>query len=224
MATVAITYFSDVLCVWAYIAQLRVDEVKSSFKSQVSFEHRFCPIFGDTARKIATQWGKHDGYDRFNVHLLHSAAAFPELTLDTRIWRATRPASSTGAHVFLKAVQIAETRGLFVEGTAERVLIAFRAAFFEQAQDIARWEVQCAVAFGVGVDVAVIEPMIRDGSAYAALAADYQDAEKLGVQGSPTFVLNDGRQKLYGNVGYRIIEANIQELLRDPHPDQASWC
>ena len=44
------------------------------------------------------------------------------------------------------------------------------------------------------------------------------------VQGSPTFVLNDGRQKLYGNVGFRIIEANIQELLREPKPDQASWC
>jgi hypothetical protein len=24
------------------------------------------------------------------------------------------------------------------------------------------------------------------------------------------------RQKLYGNVGYRIVEANIQELLADP--------
>jgi hypothetical protein len=36
--------------------------------------------------------------------------------------------------------------------------------------------------------------------------------------------LNDGRQKLYGNVGFRIIEANIQELLRAPVGDQASWC
>jgi hypothetical protein len=37
-------------------------------------------------------------------------------------------------------------------------------------------------------------------------------------------VLNGGRQKLYGDVGYKIIEANIQELIRDPHPDHASWC
>jgi hypothetical protein len=29
--------------------------------------------------------------------------------------------------------------------------------------------------------------------------------------------------KLYGNVGYRIIEANIQELLADGG-DRASWC
>jgi hypothetical protein len=44
------------------------------------------------------------------------------------------------------------------------------------------------------------------------------------VKGSPTMILNQGRQKLFGNVGYRIIEANIQELLREPNPDQASWC
>lgn len=30
--------------------------------------------------------------------------------------------------------------------------------------------------------------------------------------------------KLYGDVGFRIIEANIEELLRVPGDDQASWC
>jgi len=44
------------------------------------------------------------------------------------------------------------------------------------------------------------------------------------IEGSPSFVLNEGRQKLYGNVGFRIIEANIQELLRAPGTDQVSWC
>ena len=44
------------------------------------------------------------------------------------------------------------------------------------------------------------------------------------IEGSPTFVLNEGRQKLYGNVGFRIVEANIAEMLRQPDPDQASWC
>ena len=31
-------------------------------------------------------------------------------------------------------------------------------------------------------------------------------------------------QKLYGNVGFRLMEANIQELLRAPGTDEASWC
>ena len=71
----------------------------------------------------------------------------------------------------------------------------------------------------------IVKNLVIAGTlAFAALASDYQDANSMGVQGSPTFVLNDGRQKLYGDVGYKIIEANIQELIRDPHPDHASWC
>lgn len=224
MTTVPITYFSDVLCVWAYIAQLRVDEVKAEFKDSVQFDLRFCSVFGDTARKISTQWGAQVGYQRFNAHVLHSASRFPEVKVHPDVWLTTRPASSTGAHLVLKAVQLAEQSGQSAKGTAERAMIAMRAAFFERAEDIGQWEVQRSIVQEAGADVDAIDRCIRDGSAFAALASDHHDAEKIGIQGSPSFVLNDGRQKLYGNVGYRIIEANIQELLRDPHPDQASWC
>jgi hypothetical protein len=43
------------------------------------------------------------------------------------------------------------------------------------------------------------------------------------LEGSPSFILNEGRQKLFGNVGYRIIEANVAELLEN-QGNQASWC
>jgi hypothetical protein len=42
------------------------------------------------------------------------------------------------------------------------------------------------------------------------------------MEASPNFVLNEGRQKLYGNIGFRSIEANIQELLRAPRANEAS--
>jgi hypothetical protein len=34
----------------------------------------------------------------------------------------------------------------------------------------------------------------------------------------------DRRRKLYGNIGFRLLDANIQELLRAPRSDEASWC
>ncbi|MGA0604221.1 DsbA family oxidoreductase [Caulobacter sp. KR2-114] len=224
MAKVPITYFSDVLCIWAFIAQRRVDEAKATFDGQVAFEPRFCAVFGDTARKIAAQWGARGGYDGFNAHLLQAAAAFPEAPVNPAIWRDVRPASSTGPHLFLKAAQLAERDGAIAPGAAERATWALRRAFFEDARDIARWDVQCEAGRAAGVDPSAVESLIHDGRAFAALATDYQDAAAMSIAGSPTFVLNDGRQKLYGNVGYRILEANIQELLREPHPDQASWC
>lgn len=224
MKPVPITYFSDMLCVWAYIAELRVRAVKAAFGAQVRVEHRFCSVFGDTARKMATTWRDKGGYEGFNAHLRQAAAAFPELTLNPDIWLSVRPPSSTGAHLFLKAVELSETAGECAAGTTDRAMWALRQAFFKDARDIARWDVQCDVGGKSGADISRIEALVHNGRAFAALASDHQAAEAMGVQGSPSFVLNDGRQKLYGNVGFRIIEANIQELLRTPQPDQASWC
>ena len=221
MKTVRITYFSDVLCVWAYIAQLRVDAVKTEFGGKVVIEPRFCPVFGDTSAKIAGKWGD---YDRFADHLLQSVAAFPEVRLSPDIWRKAKPASSLSPHLFLKGAQLAEAAGRWAPGKAAEVTQAMRSAFFAEARDIAAWDVQRAVARERGADASAVDHLIHSGEAFAALSADYQEADALHIAGSPSFVLNEGRQKLYGNVGYRIIEANVQELLREPNPDNASWC
>lgn len=42
--------------------------------------------------------------------------------------------------------------------------------------------------------------------------------------GSLTFLLNERNQKLYESVGFRMIEANIADFLRDHGNNDASWC
>lgn len=222
MKTVPVVHFSDVLCVWAYIAQVRVDFIKANYGEQVSFDLRFCPVFADSHRKIAAAWKGGDAFERYNAHLRAAAGAFPEIVFNPGVWLGARPASSTGVHLFLKAAQLADRAG--GEDRATGLIWRMRCAFFQDLRDISQWDVQCAVGREAGLDIDQITALVHDGGAYAALASDYQDAEALGVKGSPTFVLNEGRQKLYGNVGYRIIHANIQELLSEPNPDQASWC
>jgi predicted DsbA family dithiol-disulfide isomerase len=131
------------------------------------------------------------------------------------------------AHLFLKAIQLGErdpaTRGQR-PGTFDQAMWAFRRAFFKECRDISRLDVQREIAAALGADVGVTEERIRSAAAFAALAADYQEADKLRIEGSPSLVLNQGRQKLYGNVGFRLIEANVQGLLRTPAGDDASWC
>ena len=112
------------------------------------------------------------------------------------------------AHLVLKAVQILD------EAQCEPVLSEIRRAFFERCLDVASWPVLKSCLASVGVSV---EP-------HADLEADYRDRDALMVQGSPTFILNEGRQKLYGNVGYKVLEANIHELLETPNAGAASWC
>lgn len=229
MNAVDITYFSDVLCIWAYAAQARIDTVKKKFGDTVRIEHRFCSVFGNTVQKIPAAWKDKGGYEGFNSHLQQTAAKFPHIELDPEVWLKTRPATSMSPHLFMKALQqwIHEAGALEAQsesGIFDRVMWGFRCAFFRDGRDISLWGVQREIAQSLGVDIAAIEKHIHSGAAFAQLASDYQDADKMRIEGSPSFVLNEGRQKLYGNVGFRIIEANIQELLRAPRGDQASWC
>lgn len=229
MSVIEVTYFSDVLCIWAYASQARLDAVRITFADAVRIKHQFCSVFGDTARKITSTWKDKGGYDAFNAHLRQVAARFPHIQVHPEVWLKVRPPTSASAHLFMKAVQHWEhelriTPPPSAVSIFDQALWAFRCAFFRDCRDIACWDVQCEVASAVGVDINAIERIIYNGSAFASLAADYQDADTLRIEGSPSFVLNEGRQKLYGNVGFRLIESNIQELLRAPREDEASWC
>ena len=228
MKVAEMTYFSDVLCVWAYVSQARIDAVKSKFGTAVRIDDRFCSVFGDTDGKIASSWKDRGGHQGFNAHLRQVAARFPHVQLHPDLWLTIRPASSASAHLFLKAVQLREHESGMDQdrspGLFDRVTLNFRHAFFRDGRDIARWETQCEIAAAAGVDIDAVARCIHSGLAFARLAADYQDADKMRIEGSPSFVLNEGRQKLYGNVGFRLLEANIQEFLREPHGDEASWC
>lgn len=224
---VDVTHFSDVLCVWAYISEARIDALKEKFGGSLRLSYRFCSVFGDTAGKIKSAWKDKGEYQGFNSHLRHVAEKFPHIEVHPEIWLKTRPLSSASPHLFLKAVQQWDQQTVAQAGAAsifERVASAFRRAFFGDCGDISRWNVQCEIAQRFGADIDAIEKLIHSGAAFARLAADYQDADKMRIEGSPSLVLNEGRQKLYGNVGFRIIDANIQELLRAPRADDASWC
>jgi predicted DsbA family dithiol-disulfide isomerase len=229
MSVVEVTYFSDFLCVWAYVSQARVNAVKEKFGDAVRIEHRLCSVFGDTARKITSTWKDKGEYEGFNLHLREVAERFPHIEVHPDIWLKTRPLTSASTHLFVKAVQqwSRESRATGSQSPPhilDNVMWAFRCAFFRDCRDISRWDIQCEIAEALGVDIGAIEERIHSGIAFARLAADYQDADKMRIEGSPSFVLNEGRQKLYGNVGFHLMEANIQELIRSPRTGEASWC
>ena len=213
-----LTYYSDILCIWAYIAQARVDEVSKQFSDDVSIEYRFCSVFGDSSHKIGVGWAQKGGYSGFSEHLREVVAEFDHLNLHSEIWQKNRPASSTPAHIVLKAVQRLD------ESQCTPLLKQLRTDFFENCRDISSWAVLVDSLEASEISVNDVRELIDSGEAHADLEADYRDQKALMVQGSPTFILNDGRQKLYGNVGYGVIEANIKELLHSPAAGAASWC
>ncbi len=223
MERLPIDHFSDVLCIWAYCAQVRVDEVRKAFGDAVAIRYRFVPVFGSTEHKIGAGWATRGGFPAYAKHVRSVAERFPHVQVHPDAWERVRPASSCAPHLFLKAVQLIEGASS-AGGLFERAAWAVRLAFFRDARDVATTAVQLEIAEAVGVPRSALEPLLADGRAMAAMFEDVEAQTAQKIEGSPTLVFNEGRQKLYGNVGYRVIEANIEELLRAPNPQAASWC
>ncbi len=223
MQPIRIFYFSDVLCVWAYIAQVRLDELKTTFPTQISIESHFTPVFGDARRKLTQRWQDKGGLAGYNQHVREVAAKFEHVSIHPEIWMQTIPTSSTACHLLLRAVKLLEERGVVGVGAMENLTWALRQAFFTELIDISDRKIQLQIAKKLGLPVNKIKAEIDSGTAYAELSRDFDLTKEHHVTVSPTLLFNEGRQRLNGNVGYRVIEANIRELLTNP-ANEHSWC
>lgn len=213
-----IEYYTDVLCVWAWIAQRRVEELNAQSGSQILFQHRYIDLFGDTVTRIHQQWADKGLYDGFCDHVCQSAAPYTSAPVNPDVWHKTRPCTSSNAHMVIKAVELAQG-----EQAAIAFALAVRKAFFIEAQDIGCLDVIFALARQQGFETDSVQQEINNGRAIASLMADYQKGKQQAIKGSPSYVIDEGRQTLYGNIGYRVLFANINELLKHPG-DEASWC
>jgi predicted DsbA family dithiol-disulfide isomerase len=153
------------------------------------------------------------------------AKKFDHIMVHPDIWTKDTPTSSLSCHLFLHAIQLLEIKGIVPksERIFERTMWAFREAFFTKLANISDRQIQFAIAEELGLSIAAIQAQIDSGEAYALLSKDFDLIKEHTVTVSPTLIFNEGRQRLNGNVGYRVIEANIRELLHNP-PEGQSWC
>lgn len=230
---VRIDYFSDVLCIWAYGGQVRVDELARRFGDDIELHYRFIPIFAAAHAHIDKNWQDSGGFAGYGEFVQEVAANWSHVDCHPGTWVDVQPASCSSAHLVIKAVAQLEAHGtvdneihasLADKTRFEALLWSVREAFFKHGQDVARFAVLQPLVEAVGVDWAEVMTVIENGEAFAALAEDEALRQQYGLQGSPSFVLNEGRQILYGNVGYRIIDANVEALCRQAQTvDGASW-
>jgi len=229
---IRISYFSDMLCVWAYIAQIRLDELRQQYGEQIEINYHFIPLFGCTENRIGLGWNDRGGYSGFARHVKSVCEEFDHVEVHPDIWIENRAKTSAISHLFLKAIQLLEEKSMLSaakdslangHSVFEEVTWRVRLAFFKLNMDISRLDCLYSIAEELMLPVDPIAERISNGTAMAALCRDAELRDQFRVEGSPTYVLNEGRQKLYGNLGYKIIEANVQEILYRPE-NQATWC
>ncbi len=223
MAKITLDYFTDVLCIWAYVAQIRLDELHQQFDQDIQVNEHFITLFGNTEKRIGEGWKNKGGFDGFNQHVMHVAEQFPHLKINPNVWKTCRPASSANSHLFLKSVQLLVNENKISAKKFQQLIWNIRSAFFKDALDISDSKILQKLAEELSLPIDLIQHKLDNGLAIAALCSDMEMREQFKLEGSPTYLLDNGRQKLYGNVGYRILEANVQELLERPE-GIASWC
>jgi predicted DsbA family dithiol-disulfide isomerase len=221
MPTVPITHFSDVLCIWAYINQIRTRELQVNFPDEVEFHFRYFNVFGDVHSKMETNWGERGGLEAYAEHVQGVVAGFSHVTLNKNVWRKNIPVSSMPAHLLIAAARLWDKEQN--SNVAPLLDVAIREAFFGAAVDVSNFQELFAIAAEQALDIGDIKDKLNSGRAHALVAQDLKVAADLGIKSSPTLTFNAGRQTLSGNVSYRILEANIRELTRYTD-DQQSWC
>lgn len=222
-----VVYFSDLLCVWAYAGQVRVDELRAQMGGKIRLLDRFLNVYGDVPNRIQKHAGDAtDPAATYAARMRAVAARFDHTEMSERCFTDVCPQSSNQAHLVLCAV-----RGMVADGqhgdaeALPKLIRKIRLAFFEEALDVGQLDVLFELLEAEGVARGSVEKRLADGTAMAALSGDLLEKDSLSITGSPTYVLDGGRQKLFGNVGYRVVAANVQELLEaDAHRSGASWC
>ncbi|MFO0629248.1 MAG: DsbA family protein [Polyangiales bacterium] len=219
--TLPVVYYFDLLCVWAYVGRIRVDELRQTFGEGVTLDYRFVSVFGDARRRLAARWADKGGMAGYAAHVRSVVAGFDHVALHPDTWEKVAPYSSGNAHMFLAAVRLLDAEG--GAPAFDRAVVRLQRAFFGEARDVGARQVLFEVAEELDLPRASLARLIDSGAAHAELARDAELAREQAVTMSPTLVLNEGRQRLVGNVGYRVIEANVRELLNRPG-EQHSWC
>ncbi|MFL0811233.1 MAG: DsbA family protein [Agarilytica sp.] len=223
MTPIKITHYSDVLCIWAYISQIRVDELLAKFGERISLEYHFMPVFGDAHRKIVNNWQDRGGVEAYHKHIAALQEEFEHIRLHPKVWIDPTPRSSMPAHLYLAAARLLEEEGHVPHGAFRQFLKHMRESFFVDNRDVSNCEILKEIVSDSPLPTEQVENLITCGKAYAALSHDFHMVNELNINSSPTLIFNENRQRLAGNVGYKIIEANVNELLELPIGGQ-SWC
>ncbi|MDX2505415.1 MAG: DsbA family protein [Gammaproteobacteria bacterium] len=222
-----IDYYSDVLCIWAYAAKIKIDEMKKQFADQISINYRYSPQFVDMHTMLNNNWADKGGLQGYNKMMHKLNEMFPYVEVHPEIGLKNLPHSSASCHQFLKAIDLLEQREEIKSDDVQNTLLEqadwlIRLGYFRDAQDVSHQSVLMSIAEQLKLPAAPLETLLTNGEAMAAMASCTTDDKQKLIEGSPTFVLNEGRQRLYGNIGYHIIDANIRALLEEPE-DKPGW-
>lgn len=213
MVRMRIDVWTDIICPFCTIAKAELDKALESFPhaDAVVVVPRSFELHPGAPVELTTEYlEKKYGW---SPELLarqcdHIDARARELGL-TYNWRPSINAPTLDAH---RLVKLAATSGL-----ARSAEDAFMHAYFTAAQDVSDHEVLREVAASVGLDARRVEEVLASNEFADAVAADTAEARRLGVTGTPFFLI-DGRYTLSGAQPAEVLGEALTTVWAEIHP------
>ena len=122
------------------------------------------------------------------MHLRQVTSKFPNIEVHPEVWLKTRPVTSANAHLFMRAVKQCENDSTERSSTFDQLMWAFSRVLQKFPRHFPLGH-PMRDSGDLGADIGAIEERIHSGAALAALAADYQDADKMRIEGSRVWCL-----------------------------------
>jgi predicted DsbA family dithiol-disulfide isomerase len=208
---IPLQYWTDPLCIWAFVAQERLDRLLERHP-QIDIAYHIVPVFGSIPHRFREGSWANSGPEGRAAATQRIASERGIEGVSGRVWVDDPPASSWPVGAAAKAGFAMEARDEADTGCGAAYLLALRKAFFLDDRNIAKRIVQLEVGEACGLDPTVLAVNLDDGSAMAALYEDHIEREALKLQGSPTWVFDGGRAQLYGNFDEHILDATVASL------------
>jgi predicted DsbA family dithiol-disulfide isomerase len=216
-------FYTDPMCIWALVAEPKIDALEEEYGDRLEVQHRVLPLFGSIDRRFADGgvWAKAGVPGRIaSTAKVAAQGGFPTVT--GRCWEHAPPSSWSPSLVVTATRQLEDERAVGV-GATRSVLRGLRHAFFLDDRNICRRDVQRDVVDALGLPTDSVFALLDDGRAMARLSEAVDQREALRLDGSPTWLFDGGRSKLFGNVDMRVLRATVQALL-DGEESGCSTC
>jgi predicted DsbA family dithiol-disulfide isomerase len=210
---IPVAYWSDPLCIWAFVAQPRLEAVLAHHGARLSLEHHIVPVFGSVPQRFRDGAWAAQGPEGRAAATRRVARQHGREDVSGQVWIDDAPASSWSSGAAVKAVGLLEADERAQPGAMSAYLLAMRRAFFEENRNVGRRREQLALAESLGIDRAPMETLLDDGWGAAALFEDHDLQKAQHIVGSPTWVFDGGRAKLYGNFAEDILHETVRTLV-----------
>ena len=205
-----IDIYSDILSVAAHFVDERLERLVERYGDQLKVNYHWVSLLSDTdspdKRNSVVDYYQH-------IEQLKNVSSY--IQFNDSIWLNKIRTSSSGAHLFLKAVQLLEeSRGNPSYSIVHSLANRYRRVYFEDGEDISNFLVLEKVLDELSIDKASVNEFIRNSKALNALIDDEKACHKIhSHEVLPLLSFQRGNYKLYGDVSFKVIENMVENLI-----------